>query len=358
MCAVATGTNSIPVSPNWGKTLLAREEPVNAEGRDVGENPQPLAVQSHSGTTPLSEEGPTCKRDPNSEPGIDAAEGDRPQDTRTQEPRWWREHGAPEDTTSRDTLSSVGMTAILRVELAGIPCEALLDTGASRSFISPGAVERLQLKVWRLPDACVFTVANVGPVPYDLVVGLDWLTNHRVAWYFQSDKLHTYVKGQWCDQPVVRTNDAKLRSGSTQGRHQRTPAEQAYDILAKQVADMTNEEATALLRLPAKKYKSPPKGRRKAVVAVLLQQATENSACIRHPLQGLNAILALPAVESNVALRLVEERQGAFCCVMVETSPPNLHHQYPTATPTSAVPEDEEPSPSSTVKLEYSQFDG
>ncbi|CDI86223.1 hypothetical protein EPH_0018880 [Eimeria praecox] len=249
-CAVATGPNSIPVSPDWGKTLLAREEPVNAEGRDVGENPQPLAVQSHSGTTPLPEEGPTCKRDLNSETGVDAAEGDRPQDTRTQEPQWWREHGAPEDTTSRDTLCSVGMTAILRVEVAGIPGEALLDTGASRSTISPGAVERLQVKVWRLPDVCVFTVANgaqlridrvvkgltmwcgatrlsgdflVGHVPYDLVVGLDWLTNHRVAWYFQSDKLRTYVKGQWCDLPLVRTNDAKLRSGSTQGRHQRTP---------------------------------------------------------------------------------------------------------------------------------------
>ncbi|CDJ49652.1 OSJNBa0079C19.6 protein, related [Eimeria brunetti] len=196
----------------------------------------------------------------------------------------------------------------------------------------------------------------VGPVPYDLVVGLDWLTNHRVAWYFQSDKLRTYVNGQWCDLPVVRANDVTQRNGSTQGTRQRTPAEQAYDILAKQVADMTREEATALLRPPSK-YKPPSKGKRKAVVAALIQQATESTACISHPLQGLYVILALPAMESNVALRLVEEWQGALCCAMVETTPPNPHQQCLKALPASALPDDEETSPWPTAKLEDSQFD-
>ncbi|CDJ47229.1 hypothetical protein EBH_0015150 [Eimeria brunetti] len=341
------------------------------------------SVQSHAGTTLLIEEGHTRKRDHSSELDGDAAEGDCPQDTGTKEPQWWREHRTQEDTASKGTLCSVGMTAILRVEVAGSQCEALLDTGASRSFISPGRVERLQLKVWRLPEECVLTVANgaqlridrvvkglttwcgstrladflVGPVPYDLVVGLDWLTNHRVAWYFQSDKLRTYVNGQSCDLPVVRANDVKQRNGSTQGMRQRTPAEEAYDILAKQVADMTREEATALLRPPSKRYKSPSKGKRKAVVAAQIQQATESTACIRHPLQGLYVILALPAMESNVALRLVEEWQGALCCAMVEASPPNLHQQYLKALPPPALPDDEETSPWSTAELEYSQFD-
>ncbi|CDJ50398.1 hypothetical protein EBH_0033300 [Eimeria brunetti] len=257
---LASGPNSIRVSPDWGKRLLGREEQVHAGDPDMGENQQPLAVQSHAGTTLLIEEGHARKRDHSGELDGDVAEGD----------------------------------SILRVEVAGSQCEALLDTGASRSFISPGAVERLQLKVWRLPEECVFTVANgahlridrvvkgltmwcgatrlagdfsVGPVPYDLVVGLDWLTNHRLAWYFQSDKLRTYVNGQWCDLPVVRANDVKQRKGSTQGMRQRTPAEQAYDILAKQLADMTREEATAFLRPPSKRYKLPSKRKRKAVVA-------------------------------------------------------------------------------------------
>ncbi|CDJ48236.1 Reverse transcriptase, related [Eimeria brunetti] len=384
MCAVATGPSPIPVSPDWGKKLLGREVQVNAEGQDVGENQQPLAVQSHAGTTLLIVEGLRRKRDHSSELDGDAAEGDCLQDTSTKEPQWWGEHRAQGDTTSKGTLCSVGMTAILRVEVAGSQCEALLDTGASRSFTSQGAVERLQLKVWRLPEECVFTVANdaqltidrmmkgltmwcgatglsgdllVGPVPYDLVVGLDWLTNHRVAWYFHSDKLRAYVNGQRCDLPVARANDVKQRNGSTQAIRQRTPAEQAYDVLAKQVADMTREEATALLPPPPKRCKTPSKGRRKAVVAALIQQATETMACIRHSLQGLYAILALPAMESNVALRLLEEWQGALCCVMVETSPPNLRQKCFKAPPAPELPDDEETSPWSTAKLEYSQFD-
>ncbi|CDJ47222.1 hypothetical protein EBH_0071610 [Eimeria brunetti] len=381
---VATGPTSIPVSPDWGKNLFGREVQVNAEGQDMGENQQPLAVQSHTGTKLLVEEEHMRKRDHSSDLEGVAAERNCQRDTSTEEPQCWREHGAQEDTTSNGTVCSVGMTAILRVEVAGSQCEALLDTGASRSFISPGAVERLQLKVRRLPEECVFTVANgaqlridhvvkgltmwcgatrlagdflIGPVPYDLVVGLDWLTNHRVAWYFQSDKLRTYVNGQWCDLPVVRANDVKQRKGSTQGMRQRTPAEQTYDILAKQVAHMTREEATALLRPPFKRYKLPSKRKRKAVVAALIQQATESTACISHPLQGLYAILVLPAMESYVALRLVEERQGALCYAMVEASSPNLQQQCLKAPLPPALPDDEEISPWSTAKLEYSQFD-
>ncbi|CDJ48782.1 hypothetical protein EBH_0022110 [Eimeria brunetti] len=120
---------------------------------------------------------------------------------------------------------------------------------------------------------------------------------------------------------------------------------------------MTREEATALLRRPPKSYKAPSKGRRKAVVAALIEQATESTACIRHSLQGLYAILALPAMESNVALRQMEEWQAALCCVMVEPSPPNLQQQCLKAPPAPALPDDEEVSAWSTAKQEYSQFD-
>ncbi|CDJ48430.1 Polyprotein, related [Eimeria brunetti] len=197
------------------------------------------------------------------------------------------------------------MTAMLRVEEAGSHCEALLDTGASRSFITPGAVERLQLKVWKLSEECVFTVANGAKLRIDRV-----------------------VKGltMWCGATRLSGDflDVNQQNGGTQGVRQRTPAEQAYDALARQIAGMTREEATALLRPPPKRYKTPAKGRRKAVVAALIQQATENAACIRHPFQGLYAMLALPAVETNVALRLVEERQGALCCGL----PPKRPHDH------------------------------
>ncbi|CDJ35190.1 LOW QUALITY PROTEIN: uncharacterized protein EMH_0024440 [Eimeria mitis] len=78
---VPTGPNSIPVSPDWSKKLLGREVQVNAEGQEMGKNQQPLAVQSHAGTTLLIEEGHTRKRDHSSELDGDAAEGDCPRDT-------------------------------------------------------------------------------------------------------------------------------------------------------------------------------------------------------------------------------------------------------------------------------------
>ncbi|CDJ66936.1 OSJNBa0079C19.6 protein, related, partial [Eimeria necatrix] len=384
MCAVATGPNSIPVSPDWEKRLRMGTERKRTEGPDVGETQQPPADQSHAETTSPIKEWSRRRMDRSGEQNDATTEGDRSQDAGTKELQWWREQRVQEDATPQGTLCSVGMTAVLRVEVAGNQCEALLDTGASRSFISPGAAERLQLRTRKLPEEHVFTVANgaqlridrvvkgltmwcgtarlagdflVGPVPYDLVVGLDWLTKHRVAWYFQSDKLRTYVDGQWCDLPVVRATEATQRNGSTQGSRQRTPAEQAYDILAKQVADMTREEATALLRPPTKKYKPPSRGKRKAVIAALSQQVSESAAFVRHPLQGLYVILALPAMETDVALRLVEERQGALCCALVDCSPSNPHRQCLKALPASAYPDDEETSPWPTAKLEYSKFD-
>ncbi|CDJ67874.1 Reverse transcriptase, related, partial [Eimeria necatrix] len=384
MCAVATGPNSIPVSPDWGRRLLAGKERERPEGSDEGETQLPPADQPLVETTLPIKEGSRGRVDRSGEQNDASTEGNRPQDAGTKELQWWREQGVQGDALPQGTLCSVGMTAVLRVEVAGNQCEALLDTGASRSFISPGAVERLQLRTRKLPEEHVFTVANgaqlrivrvvkgltmwcgtarlagdflVGPVPYDLVVGLDWLTEHRVAWYFQSDKLRTYVDGQWCDLPVVRATEPTQRDGRTLGSRQRTPAEQAYDILAKQVADMTREEATALLSPPTKRYKPPPRGKRRAVVAALLQQASESAACIHHPLQGLSVILTLPVMESDVALRLAEEWQGALCCALVEASPSNPHQQCLKAMPVSAFPDDEETSPWPTAKLEYSKFD-
>ncbi|CDJ53380.1 Gag-pol polyprotein, related [Eimeria brunetti] len=145
---------------------------------------------------------------------------------------WWRE-GMPLELAHEcfGSLCGTGKTAVLKLDIAGYECEGLLDTGVSRSFIRPAAVERLGKRVIFPPKACTFTVANgdviridctvtrlsmicggecstgyflVGPVPHDVILGLDWLINHRVAWYFQSDKFRTYVNGRWCELPVQR----------------------------------------------------------------------------------------------------------------------------------------------------------
>ena len=197
----------------------------------------------------------------------------------------------------------------------------------------------------------------VGPVPYDLVVGHDWLNEHKVAWYFQSDKLHTYVNGQWCELPIARANGEKHRNGSTPEERQRTPAEQAYDILAKEVTGMRREEARARLQPPPRRYKAHTGAGKKATAEVLLQQANESRACLHHPLHGLFVILALPAAEKIVALRLLDACQGALCCAMIDTHPTASGLACLAAPDATALADDEEEPPWSTAVLECTQFD-
>ncbi|KAL8444684.1 hypothetical protein Emed_006121 [Eimeria media] len=81
--------------------------------------------------------------------------------------------------------------------------EALVDTGASRSFILPSVVQRLGLQAIHLEEGAHFRVANgesfavhsaltglefdagsfrsrneflVSYIPYDVILGLDWLS--------------------------------------------------------------------------------------------------------------------------------------------------------------------------------------
>ncbi|CDI87194.1 hypothetical protein, conserved [Eimeria praecox] len=281
-------------------------------------------------------------------------------------------------------LCTVGAPAVLPVEVAGRSCEALLDTGASRSFINPRLVEALQLNVWKLSDVCVFTIANgaqlridrtvkrltvwggrecfngdylVAPVPHDIVLGLDWLTRHKVSWYFQSDKLRTYLDGRWCELPLVRTHMAKRTEDDNQVAPKRTAAEQVYDLLAQQVAQMTEEEATALLRSSPTRTKPRTKPGKKVPIKALIEQARANTTGLRSPLQGLNMVLALPEVDVSVALRIPEEQQGALCCAIISHANTQAKEALPT--PAVDIPHatDDEDSPWPTAKLEFTLFD-
>ncbi|CDJ63238.1 hypothetical protein ENH_00037350 [Eimeria necatrix] len=263
MRAVATGPNAIPVSLELGNQLLRTAGGAcKSDERAEGTLPFSETRRESGSTSILSEETPDATMNSSRKSAETTEDGYR-SDAAEIVPHWWRETCMKESNDQGGALCCAGATAVLRVELAGSPCEALLDTGVSRSFISPTLVERLQLKVRRLPTEHMFTIATgaqlridrvvtgltlwcghtrfsvddlVGPVPYDLVLGLDWLTEHKVAWYFQSDKLRTYVNGQWCELPVVRTDESTLQSDSPTVVHPLTPAEQAYEILAKQVA--------------------------------------------------------------------------------------------------------------------------
>ncbi|CDJ66527.1 hypothetical protein, conserved [Eimeria necatrix] len=254
-CPVATGPNAIPVSLERGNRLLNAVEKSKMSDEDVQGTQPPPETWFESGAVPMrSEEAPCEKTDSNGKFAEATEEDCRPEAIETM-PHWWRETSAKESCNQGGALRYVGATAVLRVELAGSSCEALLEIGASRSFISPKTVERLQLR---------------------------------------SDKLRTYMNDQWCELPVVRTGKETLQGDSHIVAPPKTSAEQAYDILAKQLADMSAEEAAIFLRPPPKRYKSHAKTKAKARITSLVRQAAADadSHCMVCILSWLSPTLA------------------------------------------------------------------
>ena len=152
----------------------------------------------------------------------------------------------------------------------------------------------------------------VGPAPYDVVLELNWITEHKVAWYFHPDWLRTYANGKRCELAIARTSVEKAETDSGVEARQRNPPEQGYDVLAKQAAGMTPEGAAALLCQPPKRYKSYARAEMKVTVDALVQQAEVHMKCLRGPLHGLHLIIAVPNTEGMVALKIRNERQGAL----------------------------------------------
>ena len=213
MCAVATEPNAIPVSPRWAEKPIHGEQGVQADDPGPTVSRKQSAGRNKAAQAPAGNGLAKCNTDNSRNVNVGVSIEDLQPVTNVELPPWWRELVANEGSKMEGMLCSMGAPAVLPVEVVGHSCEALLDTGASRSFINPRLVEALQLKVWKLSDVCVFTIANgahlridrtvsltvwcgrecftgdylVGPVPYDIVLGLDRLRRHMVSWYFQSD---------------------------------------------------------------------------------------------------------------------------------------------------------------------------
>ncbi|CDJ67635.1 hypothetical protein ENH_00039120, partial [Eimeria necatrix] len=345
MCAVATGPNAIPVSLERRNQLLSTAEGTNTS-EEHEEETRPLSeMRWKSGPTSiLSAETPDATTDSRRKSAEATKEG-HPSDVTEILPHWWRETYMKESYEQGGALCCVGATAVLRVELAGSPCAQL-------------RIDRVVtgLTLWcghaRIPGDFL-----VGPVPYGLVLGLDWLTEHKVAWYFQSDKLRTYVNGQWCELPVVRTGEATLRGDSSVAAQPRTPAEQAYEILAKQVAGMSAEEAAIFLRPPPRRYRPHAKKKAKARITSLVRQAAADTKDLKAPMHGLHLILALPEAGPAMPLRLSDEWQGALCCALIGTHPASSSWHTPSAITVSGETESDEESPWPQAQLEHTLFD-
>ena len=316
--AVGTGPNAIPVSPSWRQKLVNKDEDVEFGDARYGEVP------------------------------------------------WWRDRVTNDVACSACKLTE-GEVATLTMHIVGEPCESLLDSGASLSFIHPTLVEQLGLKTTTLSPPHHFTMANgesisvdkavvalttvcnnicftgdylVGPIPYGLILGLDWLKGQGVTWRFSSNTLLANVNGEWCQLPVVCKTGLpplmlpKVPLAAT------TPAEEAYIALAEQVSHMTTAEAAALLRPPPKRYKKKRKATARVPIEKIVQEAHLNNAKLRTTTESLSAILPVP-------VGTIPQKQSQMIGSMIPAPVTSVHSQA----------EAEEESPWPLATLQYTQFD-
>ncbi|CDJ65775.1 hypothetical protein ENH_00013030 [Eimeria necatrix] len=326
----ARSPNAILVSFEWEKQLLNTAEGTNtSDGHAEGTQPLSEARWESGSASILSEDAPGATTASSRKSAEATEDGCRPDATELA-PHWWRKTCTKEPYDQWGSIVLSGLTRIDRVV-----------TGVT---------------MWR-GHARFSGDFLVGTVSYDLVLGLDWLTEHKVASHFQSDRLRTYVNGQWCELPFVRTGEENLQGEYPTVVHPRTPTEQAYEILAKQVAGMLAEETAIFLRPPPKRYKSHAKTKAKARITSLVHQAAADTKSRRAPLQGLHLILALPGAGSAVPVRFSDEWQGAFCCVLIGNQPTSSGWGSPFASTALTAAEGEEGSPWPMAKLEHTLFD-
>lgn len=109
--------------------------------------------------------------------------------------------------------------------------------------------------VRRVPIMCegvqMFQDFLVGNILYDVILGLNWLVQHRVEWRFSADWIRAYVAGRWHTFPIRQASHPPVIDSS-----QPSEAEQAYEIMAEQVSDMSPEQAKLLLRQTPRRQKA------------------------------------------------------------------------------------------------------
>ena len=243
---VATGPNAILISAESRQHLLGWEEGLeNAASGSVtppgtSNLPQSEGQEGEESTQEIADSGPVALQTDDyvcsghgaqSAPGTVRAE-EMCAETRTEPDGdqlivpWRRDHLPCDVVATLCTAGNVtkGEVVILAMEITWKQCEALLDSGASHRLISPNLVNRLHLKSTCLPSAhgstlangesisldravhCLTTVCNpicftgdylVGPIPYDLILGLDWLKRQRqgITWSFTADIVYACVDG-------------------------------------------------------------------------------------------------------------------------------------------------------------------
>ena len=216
-------------------------------------------------------------------------------------------------SSSKTTSNEVG---VLLFRLKGNEYVALLDSGASQSFITPHLARVLNAKKKRLKVPLLFSVANgasikvydivqnvqmelekgtftgdflVAPVPYDALIGMDWLKQHKATWDIHRGLLTLYGQEMGLKQGVQIPVKSQLLNGPPvevkEGAADvvRDPADEAHQAIVQELQRLTPEEAAALVRPSPKRAKGWKNMKKKINIRNLIAQnnnQTNNKAPI------------------------------------------------------------------------------
>ena len=211
---------------------------------------------------------------------------------------WWR------DVSMYGSNMNIGAGELRGVQLTifGRRIFALIDSGATHSFLTPEIVDVFQLKTTPVPKPVVLMMGNktqtvvstqvqdlylrvgrfgfvgsflVAPVPFDVVLGLDWLQHLKATTDWGKNRL-TLKAGTY----LFRTDLEKLkilrkeRNGviDPELSADRRTARAAHDELLAGVGEM-GPRAADLVRPQAKKYKNFRNRNKRIPIKQLIEDA-------------------------------------------------------------------------------------
>lgn len=187
-------------------------------------------------------------------------------------------------------------------------CKALPSTGALHICISRIIVDGLTLRTFTLhidyypseslhddheftglsmwcASECHVGYFSVLAVPYEFVLRFDWLTDHKVGWHFQSDRLLADVHNRRCGLPIRKAQETKAKGTQPQKAHAWSTADEAYRNTAPASPPYEAEE-TILFGLTPKGYKSNRKSKASVPIKNPLREAPANATQHRSALQN------------------------------------------------------------------------
>ena len=197
---------------------------------------------------------------------------------------WWRRVIQRNKGQVTTAATKAALLAGVELTMGSRKILALLDTGATHSFAAPKLVEALQLTTTPMDEAIEMVVASgetftvkekikkacfqvaklytsaellIAPIPYDIILGADWLHQLKAIWDFGKNRLTAFYKNWKFTVPVLEVALGELGLQQEQGDEsdQRRIAQAAHAHLVDSVNQL-GSGAAALVRKQQKRYKN------------------------------------------------------------------------------------------------------